>query len=113
MITFMLGGGLSAIIRMIRMGHYPEKVHERHAPFTHWYLQAIGVDPSLKGKGYASKLLKGKLESFDRKGLACYLETQNEGNIAMYKHYGFEVVEEYVLPNTTFNNWAMLRKPKK
>ena len=97
---------------MIRLGHYPDSVHKRHAPFPHWYLQAIGVEPRLHGKGYASKLLKGKFERFDREGLACYLETQNEENISMYEHYGFEVVEEYFLPNTSFNNWAMLRKPQ-
>lgn len=112
MISFIFGGGMSAVIRMIRLGHYPETIHKRHAPFPHWYLQAVGVDPSLQGKGYASTLLRSKFERFDREGLACYLETQNEENIPVYEHYGFEVVEEYRIPKTPFDNWAVLRKPQ-
>ena len=112
MISFMIGGGMSAVIRMIRLDRYPEIVNNLHAPFPHWYLQAIGVEPSLQSNGYASILLRNKLARFDREGSVCYLETQNKENIPMYIHYGFELVEEYRLPKTSFLNWAMLRKPR-
>ena len=51
MISFILGGGILAIIRMIHLGHYPYIVHKRHAPFPHWYLQAIGSTPIYKVMG--------------------------------------------------------------
>jgi hypothetical protein len=30
----------------------------------------------------------------------------------MYEHYGFNVVEEFQIPDTQFNNWVMIREPK-
>ena len=111
-ISFIFVGGLSTLIRMIRLGNYPVAIHKRHAPFPHWYCQAMGVDPSLQGKRYAGKLLRNKFERYDREGLACYLETQNKENVPFYERFGFEMVEEYRIPKTPFDNWAMLRKPQ-
>lgn len=112
MLPFLLKGGMPAIIKVMRMGRYPEEVHEKHVPFPHWYLQAIGVEPSLQGEGYAAMLMRNKLARFDMMGSVCYLETQNIKNVPMYKHYGFEVVEEYQIAKTPFLNWAMVRKPR-
>lgn len=103
--------GMTAIGRMLRFSEHANAVHKRHAPIRHWFLQALGVDPLLQGKGYASMLLRTKLNRFDREGLPCYLSTQTEKNVMTYKHYGFKVVEEFRVPGTRFNNWAMLREP--
>ena len=112
MISFIFVGGISTLIRMIRLGNYPVAIHERHAPFPHWYCQALGVDPTLQGKGHAGRLLRTKFEIYDREGIPCYLETQNKENIPFYERFGFQMVEEYRIPGTTFDNWAMLRKPQ-
>ena len=111
-VSLIFRAGMTAINRMMHFSKYASTIHKRHAPFRHWYLQPIGVDPPLQGKGYASVLLRSKFERSDREGLPCYLDTQTEKNVLTYEHYGFKVVEEYRIPSTTFNNWAMLREPQ-
>ena len=99
------GGG-----RMRQLGEYVDAVHQRLAPFRHWFLQVIGVDPQFQGKGYAGKLLKPMLARIDEEGLPCYLETFDEHNVSFYEHFGFAVIEKSTIPETNFTNWAMLRR---
>jgi len=99
------GGG-----RMRQLGEYVDAVHQRLAPFGHWFLQVIGVDPQFQGKGYAGKLLRPMLARIDQEHLPCYLDTQNEKNVSIYQHYGFKVVEEVTIPGTEISHWAMLRE---
>ena len=42
-------------------------------------------------------MLKPLLARLEREGLSAYLETHNERNIALYRHFGFEVVAESTL----------------
>lgn len=46
----------------------------------------------------------------DEEGLSYYLETIEENNISLYEHFGFTVVDESNVPETSFTNWAMLRE---
>ena len=84
-------------------------LRKRHAPFRHWYLLLLGVDPLFQGKGYAGNLLRAMLARLDDEHLPCYLETQNGKNVAIYQHYGFKVVAEVLVPGTEIALWAMLR----
>jgi len=99
------GGG-----RMRHLSEHIDAVHQRLAPFKHWFLQTVGVDPQFQGKGYASKLLRPMFARIDEEGLPCYLETLDEANIQLYEHFGFGVVEESTVPETKLTNWAMLRE---
>ena len=85
-------------------------IHKLRAPFRHWYLEFIGVKPELQGKGYAGTLLRAMFARLDKEHLPCYLETQNPDNVPIYQHYGFEVVEEAVIPGTGLRHFAMLRE---
>jgi ribosomal protein S18 acetylase RimI-like enzyme len=108
-LPLMLKFGIGSARKMIMFNRYLESMHERNAPFPHWYLWNIGVDPQFQGQGYAGKLLRAMFARVDREGMPCYLETQREVNLALYQHYGFEVVEQFVVPGTGFTNWSMLR----
>ena len=99
------GGG-----RMKYLGEYIDVMHKRLAPFKHWFLQIIGVDPEFQGKGYAGKLLRPMLSRIDEEGLACYLETLDERNVLLYEHFGFRVVGKSTIPETSLTSWAMLRE---
>jgi GNAT superfamily N-acetyltransferase len=89
--------------------NYSAPAHERHAPFPHWYLFLLGVDPSCQGQGHGRTLLKATLARIDRDGLPCYLETDEAKSVAIYQRYGFEVAEEIPIPDTTLTVWAMVR----
>lgn len=94
--------------KMRGFGDFTEKAHKRLAPFKHWYLQAIGVDPKFQGKGYAGKLIRPMLAKIDIQHLPCYLETFEE-NVPIYERFGFRIIESASIPQTPFENWAMLR----
>lgn len=73
----------------------------------------MGVDPLYQGKGYASMLIRAKLRELDNQNLPCYLNTQNEDNVPIYEHFGFELVGIVPVPNSNFFYYGMLRKKKK
>ncbi|MHA2035126.1 MAG: hypothetical protein ACW972_03745 [Promethearchaeota archaeon] len=87
-----------------------DRCHKQYANFFHWYLFPIGVNPVDQGKGYAGQLLRTKLTEIDKQNVPCYLETSTERNVTLYQYFGFEVVEEGIIPETSIPYWAMLRK---
>ncbi len=88
-------------------------VQNEFVNFPHWYLSIIGVDPDYQGMGYASKLLKMKLVEIDKQNLPCFLHTENEKNLQIYEHFGFELIKKVKIPNVDFYLYGMLRKKKK
>ena len=104
--------GCKALRKMQAYDQYVERKHKELAPHKHWYLAVLAVDPQHQGKGYGSKLLNEMLSNIDEEGLPCYVETEGEKNASMYQHFGFEVVDEFVVPGTKDKLIAMLRQPK-
>ena len=104
--------GFKAGKRMDELDKYVNRKHREFVSAKHWYLLLLGVDPQYQGKGNASKLLNGMLKLIDGEGLPSFLETQGSKNVSMYQHFGFNVVDEYTVPNTQVTLVAMLREPK-
>ena len=89
------------------------KIHREYAPDDHWYLQTLGVDPAYQGKGYGSTLMEYMLDKIDiTTPLPVFLETSTEINVRFYKRFGFEVVEEGIIPETDVEQWFLLRSAK-
>jgi ribosomal protein S18 acetylase RimI-like enzyme len=108
MAGFLLAGGG----RMYNVSNYLDTMHKRLTPFRHWYLEAIGVSPESRGKGFAAVLVRSMLAIIDEEGLPCYLETMDEKNVGIYERFGFKVIEESQVPGTPLFTWAMLRESK-
>jgi ribosomal protein S18 acetylase RimI-like enzyme len=114
------GGGLALLFKtswgflrkMKEDEEFARRLRRELAPFPHWYLAVLGVDPDFQGRGYASRLLKGGLARLDRERLPAYLETSIEDYVALYQHFGFEVIKEAELPGSGSKMWAMLRENK-
>jgi ribosomal protein S18 acetylase RimI-like enzyme len=102
--------GKENVLRQRSFGDYTSLVHKRHAPFLHWYLLLLGVDPIYQGKGYASILLRAMFARIDKERLPCYLEATTEKNVAIYQRHGFGVVEQGKVPGSEVTLWAMLRE---
>ena len=98
---------------MYALDRYINDVHKRLVPYSHHYLEILGVDPQYQGQGFSSKLIKPMLVRLDTEGKPCYLETQDEKDVAIYLHFGFTVIDESVIPDTPLHSWAMLRKPQR
>jgi len=102
--------GMKSVLREWSADQFFASMRKRHTPFPHWYLALLGVEPKFQGKGYASRLLEPMLTRLDERHLPCFLETENERNVAIYQHYGFEVVEKATIPGAGLTSWAMLRQ---
>ena len=81
--------------------------HRRHPP--HFYLRAIGVDPSQQGRGFGSSLVTPILELADERGVGCFLQTASEDNVHWYERFGFSVADAYRPTPTWPPNWTMWR----
>ncbi len=97
--------------RSDKVSKVSEKIRRKNAPDPHVYIWVLGVRPELQGKGYSRKLLAPLLKKADDDRVPCYLETFKTKNVAIYKRFGFEVVEECPVPETPLTLYSMLRKP--
>jgi GNAT superfamily N-acetyltransferase len=90
---------------------YLTETEKLHPKVPHWYLAVIGVEPTRQGKGLGGKLLDVVLDRLDATRMPAYLETSTTGNVAWYRHHGFEVQHE-VRPATAGPPvWTMWREP--
>ena len=64
-----------------------------------------------QGKGIASKLMRPMLRFCDDERMVAYLETNKETNVGLYKHYGFDLMREELIPKTPVTHYSMVRKP--
>lgn len=83
-------GYLRVYGRRIRDAAVTYRVADEHRPrVPHWYLAAIGTDPSARGRGAASALIRHRLAAADARGHGTYLESSSPVNVPVYQRYGF------------------------
>jgi ribosomal protein S18 acetylase RimI-like enzyme len=90
-----------------------EKAHVTLIRRPHYYLSLLGVHPNHHGQGWGSKLLRPVLEHADKNRKVCYLETETEKNVDMYRHFGFEVVKTLRPDFSDADFHLLLRKPNR
>jgi GNAT superfamily N-acetyltransferase len=91
---------------------YMDEIHKREVPGPHWYLWALGVEPTCQGQGIGGWLIQPVLTRADQEGVPCYLETETESNVTFYQKRGLQVVSDGLAPGQTLRIWAMLREPR-
>ncbi|MBV2154956.1 N-acetyltransferase [Kitasatospora sp. SUK 42] len=77
----------------------------------HWYLAVLGADPAAQSRGHGAALLRSGLARADEAGLPVYLESSKEANLAVYGHFGFEVLQQVHLSDGGPTLWVMRREP--
>ncbi|MFJ3905338.1 GNAT family N-acetyltransferase [Streptomyces sp. NPDC090025] len=95
-----------------RAGLFKEAVGTaaEHTPAeAHWSLALIGAAPAAQGTGQGGALLRSGLAQADAAGLPVYLESSKAANLPVYRHFGFEVREEFALPGGGPVLWGMWR----
>lgn len=86
-------------------------LHKKLAPFRHWYLFILAVDPVWQGKGFGRKLLEPGLSRLDGIKMPCYLETFRADTAVMYEKFGFRLLQQSSLQEGKLQVFCMLRKP--
>lgn len=106
-----LRAGWGFMLREAQLDLHFSQLRRELAPKNHVYLGILAVDPAYQGQGLSSKLVRPMLKYVDEKRLPVYLETQTQRNVEMYRHWGFELLREEKLPDTSLKLYLMLRKP--
>lgn len=88
-----------------------DMVEKQHPKKPHWYLQVIGTDPAKQGKGFASLIMRDRLQAIDEAHMPAYLESSKASNIPIYRNFGFEVKGEIKVPNGP-TLWPMWREAR-
>ncbi|MGW0040413.1 GNAT family N-acetyltransferase [Rhodococcus sp. NPDC003348] len=91
------------------VGETMESVHPEE---PHWYLSAIGTDPTVRGGGHGHALMRSRLDRCDVEHAPAYLESSKESNVPYYQRFGFEVTREIVISGGGPTLWAMWREPR-
>ena len=100
------GAGLYGLGRALRAFGDLAKHHPKD---NHYYLQFIGVEPALQGKGMGSTILSHLVQRADDDRVDCYLENPNSRNVPLYQRFGFQIVREK--PVIGVPVWFMWRPP--
>ena len=104
--------GLGIIGRLLTYETYAMNLKKKFTDNYDWYLYNLSVKKDAQGKGIASKLLRPMLGFCDDEKMVAYLETNKESNVSLYKHYGFELKKEELIPKTPVTHYAMVRFPQ-
>ena len=119
-IPFLMNGGLSLIVhsglgiigRLLTYESYAMNLKKEFTDNYDWYLYNLSIKKDAQGKGIASKLMRPMLQFCDDEKMVAYLETNKESNVGLYKHYGFDLMKEELIPKTPVMHYAMRRQPK-
>jgi len=80
----------------------------RHPHDEHWYLMILATDPLHQRRGIGKALIEPTLARADEIGVTAYLETQTQANVAYYRGFGFEVIDEFSVDDSP-PVWQMQR----
>jgi ribosomal protein S18 acetylase RimI-like enzyme len=116
---FLLNGGLRLILhsglgiigRLLTYESYAMNLKKEYTDNYDWYLYNLSIKKDAQGKGIASKLMRPMLEFCDDERMVAYLETNKETNVGLYRHYGFELKREELIPDSPVMHYSMVREP--
>jgi len=104
--------GFSMVSKFDEVNHYTTSLRDSVIEPPYIQLSPIGVTPDEQGKGLGTKLILPMMKKLDDDNLKCFLETQEERNVAYYQRFGFEIAKETIIPGLNLQNWVMIREPK-
>ena len=119
-LPFLMNGGFRLILhsgpgiikRLLTYETYAMNLKKEFTDNYDWYLYNLSIRKDAQGKGIASKLMRSMLQFCDDERMVAYLETNKESNVGLYRHYGFDLMKEELIPGTPVTHYSMVRHPK-
>ena len=119
-LPFIMNGGLRLIChsgfgligRLQAYENYAMNLKKEFTDHYDWYLFNLSIKKDAQGKGIANKLMRPMLQFCDDERMVAYLETNKEQNVGLYRHYGFDLMKEELIPKSPVMHYAMVRNPK-
>jgi len=104
--------GWASLRLCIKLGLHLDKAHQRLIQGRHWYLLALGVEPSVEKERLCTTLLEPVLSRADAECLPCYAETFNPKDLSFYKRLGFRIAGSRKIGRSGPDFWALIRAPQ-
>jgi GNAT superfamily N-acetyltransferase len=110
------GGALRALVArppaIVAGSRYLLAMEKAHPHENVWYLAMLVVDPSAQRQGIGGALQERVYPEADRGQIPSYLETQKEENLAYYRRFGYELVDELRPVKKGPPLWTMRREAR-
>jgi predicted GNAT family N-acyltransferase len=74
-----------------------------------YHLMIVAVDKALKGTGACRKLLMAVINECEEKKIPIILQTHNPGNVPIYQHYVFKLIESHYYAELDLTCFCMAR----
>jgi GNAT superfamily N-acetyltransferase len=94
-------------------GRYLLAIDKAHPRERLWYLEMLVVDPSAQRGGVGGALQDHVYRMADQEQVPSYLETQKAENLAYYRRFGYELVQELHPVKKGPPLWTMRREPRR
>jgi hypothetical protein len=101
-----------SIRRWINFSEHLESVRSRLADKPHWYLMAVGAEPSHRGQVIRRDLMAPIFSAADGNVQSCYVETFSETDLPFYLECGFQITGAGQIPEDGPNFWTLIRAPR-
>ena len=111
-LKFILRSGIGFMVRLLSYENYAMGLKKKYTDNYDWYLFNLSIKKDAQGQGIASKLMRPMLQFCDDERMVAYLETNKEANVGLYKHYGFDLMKEELIPKSPVTHYSMVRTPK-
>jgi len=79
---------------------------------NYFYIDMIAIDRTLKGSGAFRRLIDPVIARCQHENIPLLLDTHDKDNVAIYSHFGFELVGEYrSKSNPCMVQYSMIKSP--
>lgn len=103
----------ASLTRWLNVRAHLESVRRHIADKQHWYLIAVGAEPSKRGTVIRRELMAPILAAADRDLQSCYVETFHETDLPFYAQCGFQIAGAGRIPEGGPNFWTLIRPPRR
>lgn len=108
-ITLLWKMGLRSAVRLLSFDGAAKRVSKKYRTEGCGYIVGFATQIDRQGCGYGSRPINALLRYLDQRGEGCYIETLRRENVAIYEHYGFQLMEQCDFTQADLTLYAMRR----
>jgi hypothetical protein len=102
-----------SLMRWVKVVEYLEAARRTLADKDHWYLLALGTEPSTASNAIRRTLMAPVLSEADWDQRPCYVETFDQTDLPLYEQHGFRISAAGQIPGGGPGFWTLIRPPRR
>ena len=93
------------VVNEVRKGNW----YKKYCKETPYYLAIFAIDKDARGKGLCREVLEFLFEHAQKTNTSIVLETHTKGNVPIYEHFGFKLMETAESKNKMLTEYRMMK----